>query len=133
MVGKIGKREVDFVCEKGEERLYIQVAYLITDDKVKKREFGNLLWPFLIISLKLSYQWTRWQAAAIRASSICTSKISSYLSLKPRSKGGVYFRVELTFTPSEIVVFRQYPPLGPSDMRWVPGNQHPYHDPFHAY
>ncbi|WP_319523197.1 ATP-binding protein [uncultured Desulfosarcina sp.] len=42
-VGQIGKREVDFVCEKGGERLYIQVAYTIPDDKVRDREFGNLL------------------------------------------------------------------------------------------
>lgn len=42
-VGQIGKREIDFVCEKREERLYIQAAYLIPDDKVRDREFGNLL------------------------------------------------------------------------------------------
>jgi uncharacterized protein len=42
-VGRIGKQEVDFVCEKGGERLYIQAAYMIPDDKVRDREFGNLL------------------------------------------------------------------------------------------
>lgn len=42
-VGQIGKREVDFVCEKRQERIYIQAAYLIPDEKVRKREFGNLL------------------------------------------------------------------------------------------
>lgn len=42
-VGQIGKKEVDFVCDKGGERLYVQVAYLIPDDKVRDREFGNLL------------------------------------------------------------------------------------------
>lgn len=42
-IGQIGKREVDFVCEKGGERLYIQVAYTIPDDRVRDREFGNLL------------------------------------------------------------------------------------------
>ena len=42
-VGQIGKQEVDFVCDKAGERLYIQVAYMITDDKVRDREFGNLL------------------------------------------------------------------------------------------
>ena len=56
MVGKMGKKEVDFVCEKGGERLYIQVAYLITDNKVKNREFGNLLaipdnFPKMVISM----------------------------------------------------------------------------------
>ncbi|MBN1930309.1 MAG: ATP-binding protein [Desulfobacterales bacterium] len=42
-VGQIGKQEVDFVCDKAGERLYVQVAYMITDDKVRDREFGNLL------------------------------------------------------------------------------------------
>lgn len=42
-VGKIGAKEVDFVCEKRGERLYVQVAYLIPDKKAGEREFGNLL------------------------------------------------------------------------------------------
>ncbi len=42
-VGRIGKREVDFVCEKAGDRIYIQAAYMIPDDKVRDREFGNLL------------------------------------------------------------------------------------------
>ena len=42
-VGQLGKKEVDFVCDKAGERFYIQVAYLIPDDKVRDREFGNLL------------------------------------------------------------------------------------------
>lgn len=42
-VGQIGKQEVDFVCEKMGNRLYVQAAYLIPDEKVRDREFGNLL------------------------------------------------------------------------------------------
>ena len=42
-VGQIGKKEVDFVCDKGGERRYLQVAYMIADDKTREREFGNLL------------------------------------------------------------------------------------------
>jgi len=42
-VGKFGNREVDFVCEKGGDKLYVQVAYLITSKDVREREFGNLL------------------------------------------------------------------------------------------
>ncbi len=42
-VGRIGKQEIDFVCEKSGERIYIQAAYMISDDKVRDREFGNLL------------------------------------------------------------------------------------------
>jgi predicted AAA+ superfamily ATPase len=42
-VGVLKNLEVDFVAEKNGGKVYVQVAYLITNDKVKKREFGNLL------------------------------------------------------------------------------------------
>ncbi len=42
-IGKHQEREIDFVAQKGTEIKYIQVAYLIVDEKVKQREFGNLL------------------------------------------------------------------------------------------
>lgn len=42
-VGNMGTKEIDFVCEKGSEKLYVQVAYLIPEEKVHEREFGNLL------------------------------------------------------------------------------------------
>ena len=55
-VGRIGKQEVDFVCEKAGERLYVQVADLIADDKVRHREFGNLMkiqdnFPKIVVSM----------------------------------------------------------------------------------
>lgn len=55
-VGQIGKQEVDFVCEKAGERLYVQATYMIPDDKVRDREFGNLLaipdnFPKKVVSL----------------------------------------------------------------------------------
>lgn len=42
-VGKLGNREVDFVAEKQDVTIYLQVAYLLPDEKVYEREFGNLL------------------------------------------------------------------------------------------
>lgn len=39
-VGKIGKLEIDFVAEKNGQRLYIQVSYLLADEKTIDREFG---------------------------------------------------------------------------------------------
>lgn len=42
-VGKLQDREIDFIAEKSNQRIYIQVALTIPDDKVKEREFGNLL------------------------------------------------------------------------------------------
>ncbi|NUJ98139.1 ATP-binding protein [Candidatus Gracilibacteria bacterium] len=41
-IGNIGDLEVDFVAEKGKEILYIQVAYIINNEDVFRREFGNL-------------------------------------------------------------------------------------------
>jgi predicted AAA+ superfamily ATPase len=42
--GQFDDREIDFVCTKQGEKIYVQVAYIIGDDeKVIKREFGNLL------------------------------------------------------------------------------------------
>jgi len=42
-VGKIGNHEVDFIAKKQEKTIYIQVAYIIIDEKTHEREFGNLL------------------------------------------------------------------------------------------
>jgi predicted AAA+ superfamily ATPase len=42
-VGKMGDKEIDFVAVKEGKKYYIQVAYLIADDKTHEREFGNLL------------------------------------------------------------------------------------------
>lgn len=41
-VGKFQNKEVDFVCTRGDEKMYVQVAYLIADEATAKREFGNL-------------------------------------------------------------------------------------------
>ena len=40
-VGKLHDTEIDFICYRGDEKLYIQVAYLITPAD-EEREFGNL-------------------------------------------------------------------------------------------
>ncbi len=39
-VGKAGEKEIDFVCERQGERLYVQVAYLLASDETVRREFG---------------------------------------------------------------------------------------------
>lgn len=39
-VGKIGEKEIDFVCNRQGEKLYVQVAYLLADEGTVKREFG---------------------------------------------------------------------------------------------
>jgi len=54
-VGKLRDKEIDFVCEKQNQKVYIQVAYLITKEN-KSREFGNLLeikdnYPKIVLSM----------------------------------------------------------------------------------
>lgn len=56
MVGQTGDKEIDFICQRDGAKLYVQVAYLIPDEKVKEREFGNLLlvkdnFPKIVVSL----------------------------------------------------------------------------------
>lgn len=41
-IGKFQNKEIDFVCSRGDEKIYVQVAYLIADEATAKREFGNL-------------------------------------------------------------------------------------------
>ena len=38
-VGKTGNKEVDFICDKRGERIYIQVAYLLASEETIHREF----------------------------------------------------------------------------------------------
>lgn len=42
-VGEVMKKEVDFVCRRNEECLYIQVSYLMPDSTTREREFAPLL------------------------------------------------------------------------------------------
>ncbi len=42
-IGKLGDQEIDFVCEKNNQRIYIQVTLSLADENVRKREIGNLL------------------------------------------------------------------------------------------
>lgn len=39
-VGKVGEREIDFVCERHGEKCYIQVTYLLAAEETVRREFG---------------------------------------------------------------------------------------------
>ena len=54
--GRLDRREIDFVATRQEETMYVQVAYLLTDEATHKREFGNLLdipdnYPKLVVSM----------------------------------------------------------------------------------
>ncbi len=42
-VGQMGSKEIDFVCDRKGKRRYVQVTYLLADERTHEREFGNLL------------------------------------------------------------------------------------------
>jgi hypothetical protein len=55
-VGKHDTREVDFIGIKQGKKVYIQVSYLLTDEKTSNREFGNLMaikdnYPKYVVSM----------------------------------------------------------------------------------
>lgn len=55
-VGVLRAGEIDFVAQRGPERLYVQVTYLIASEETEKREFGNLLkindnYPKFVVSM----------------------------------------------------------------------------------
>lgn len=39
-VGKIGAKEIDFICQKQEQKIYVQVTYLLASEEKIQREFG---------------------------------------------------------------------------------------------
>ncbi len=41
-VGQLRAGEIDFVASKGNQRMYVQVTYIMRSEETEKREFGNL-------------------------------------------------------------------------------------------
>ena len=39
-IGKVDTKEIDFVCEKQDQKIYIQVTYLLAAEETIQREFG---------------------------------------------------------------------------------------------
>jgi predicted AAA+ superfamily ATPase len=63
-VGQLNKKEVDFIAVRQEEKLYIQVCYLLADSETADREFGPLLeipdqYPKLVLSLDPVWEYNR--------------------------------------------------------------------------
>ena len=55
-IGQLYSTEIDFVGTKGDDVVYVQAAYLITEEKTFNREFGNLMsikdnYPKYVISM----------------------------------------------------------------------------------
>ncbi len=63
-IGKIGKFEIDFICQKFDKIIYIQVAYSLDNKETRKREFRPLLevkdnFPKYIISYNDNVDFSR--------------------------------------------------------------------------
>ena len=57
-IGKQGAAEVDFIATRQDEKIYIQVCYVLANDKVTQREFGPLkVIPDNYEKLVLSMDW----------------------------------------------------------------------------
>ena len=49
-------KEIDLICRKNDEKIYIQVSYLLATKQIRNREFGELLkindnYPKIVISM----------------------------------------------------------------------------------
>ncbi len=42
-IGKLDDKEIDFIGERRDEKIYIQVAYKLSSEETIEREFGSLL------------------------------------------------------------------------------------------
>lgn len=65
-VGQLYSTEIDFVGTRGDEVVYVQAAYLITEEKTFNREFGNLLpikdnYPKYVISMTPYMDSSKWE------------------------------------------------------------------------
>lgn len=65
-VGQLYSTEIDFVGTKGDDVVYVQAAYLITEEKTFNREFGNLLpikdnYPKYVISMTPYMDSSKWE------------------------------------------------------------------------
>jgi predicted AAA+ superfamily ATPase len=62
-VGTAAGKEIDFVCEKRREKLYVQVTQELSREDTIEREFGNLLpindnYPKIVVSAERSFENT---------------------------------------------------------------------------
>lgn len=65
-IGQLYSTEIDFVGTKGDDVVYVQAAYLITEEKTFNREFGNLMpikdnYPKYVISMTPYMDSSNWK------------------------------------------------------------------------
>ena len=60
-IGKVKDYEIDFICKKNNQKIYIQVTYLLENDETIEREFRPLLmikdnYPKYVLSMDRTFQ-----------------------------------------------------------------------------
>ena len=60
-IGTLGSEEINFVCQRKGETIYVQVAVELSKEETIKREFGNLLrikdnYPKIVVSGEISFE-----------------------------------------------------------------------------
>jgi hypothetical protein len=65
-IGQLYSTEIDFVGTRGDEVVYVQAAYLITEENTFNREFGNLMpikdnYPKYVISMTPYMDSSKWR------------------------------------------------------------------------
>lgn len=55
-VGKVGGKEIDFVANRQNEKIYVQVSYILASESVIESEFGVCAlvrdnWPKYVVSM----------------------------------------------------------------------------------
>ena len=65
-VGYLQKTEIDFVATKGDQIIYVQATYLLSNEETASREFGNLAlikdnFPKYVVSMDSLYSGTNFQ------------------------------------------------------------------------
>ena len=68
-VGVLGDKEIDFIAEKNNEKIYVQVALTLEEEKTMEREFGNLLaiddnYPKMVVTLN-AFDWASYQGVKV--------------------------------------------------------------------
>lgn len=65
-IGYLQKAEIDFVATKGDQTIYVQATYLLSNEETVAREFGNLAlikdnFPKYVVSMDNLYSGTNYQ------------------------------------------------------------------------
>ena len=63
-IGKVGEKEIDFIAQKGTDKIYYQVCTQLTDGKVIDREYSSLEavndhFPKMVLSLDKGFETSR--------------------------------------------------------------------------